>query len=167
MRRLSFVASFMFALMALSAPTSQSNTYRMSEVVEIGAAASIKLAKSGCTFFEVDYKIKPNYRDVGGILKFSVRKNPNYSGGGPARYAYEYFEYNFDLDTLEIYSNGADFFGRITLKVCSQEWTTEEGAKIRALTKPGNYFLIAAPEFFINPSKSFVGDYASRPIRFR
>ncbi len=128
-------------LLIAAAPASVAGTAR-DVAMSLSAPSSFKMKKSGCSTLRFTYKIQPEYRDFGGLIRFSLASSPNQEN--PQK-EFDVVMWKYNWVNGQIESNNVDFTEEVPLKICKTPRT--EVNDFSGLTKSGTYFITADSQF--------------------
>ncbi len=133
------ISSTLFLISA--APASFAGTAR-DMAMSLSAPSSFKMKKSGCSTLRFTYKIQPEYRDYGALIRFSLASSANQEN--PEK-EFDVVMWKYNWVNGQIESNNVDFTEEVPLRICKTPRT--EANDFSGLTKSGTYFITAETQF--------------------
>jgi hypothetical protein len=124
-----------------TAPASFAGTARDS-AISLSAPSTFKMKKSGCSTLRFTYKIQPEYRDYGALIRFSLASSANQEN--PEK-EFDVVMWKYNWVNGQIESNNVDFTEEIPLKICKTVRT--ETSNVSGLNRSGTYFITADSQF--------------------
>lgn len=128
-------------LLISAAPASFAGTAR-DVAMSLSAPSTFKMKKTGCSTLRFTYKIQPEYRDYGALIRFSLASSANQEDS-EKEFDVVMWKYNWVNGQIE--SNNVDFTEEIPLKICKTVRT--ETSNVIGLSKSGTYFITADSQF--------------------
>ena len=138
-----FIAIFVSSSLVLIAvaPASFAGSAR-DVAMSLSAPSSFKMKKSGCSTLRFTYKIQPEYRDYGALIRFSLASSANQEN--PEK-EFDVVMWKYNWVNGQIESNNVDFTEEVPLRICKTPRT--EANDFSGLTKSGTYFITAETQF--------------------